>query len=55
MTSENDKKTGKASKTGRRDVIKTLATVPLLGAVAYGLIKARKLLSSTGISPTFSR
>jgi len=42
MTSENDKKTGKASKTGRRDVIKTLATVPLLGAVAYGLIKARK-------------
>ena len=42
MTSENDKKTGKASKTGRRDVIKTLATVPLLGAIAYGLIKARK-------------
>lgn len=34
--------TKKASALGRRDVIKTLATVPLLGAMAYGLIKTRK-------------
>jgi len=32
----------KASAVGRRDVIKTLATVPLLGAMAYGLVKTRK-------------
>ncbi len=42
MASDDNKNTGKASKIGRRDVIKTLATVPLLGAVAYGLIKTRK-------------
>jgi predicted dehydrogenase len=30
------------SKIGRRDIIKTLATVPLLGAMAYGAIKTRK-------------
>ena len=42
MASDNNKNTDKASKTSRRDVIKTLATVPLLGAVAYGLIKTRK-------------
>ena len=42
MASDDNKNTGKASKIGRRDVIKTLATVPLLGAVAYGLVKTRK-------------
>lgn len=30
------------NKIGRRDVVKTLATVPLLGAMAYGLFKTRK-------------
>lgn len=39
---ENKDKIKKASNIGRRDVIKTLATVPLLGAVAYGLVKTRK-------------
>lgn len=42
MASDDNKNKGKASKIGRRDVIKTLATVPLLGAVAYGLVKTRK-------------
>jgi predicted dehydrogenase len=42
MASDDNKNTGKATKIGRRDVIKTLATVPLLGAVAYGLVKTRK-------------
>ncbi len=32
----------KSTAVGRRDVIKTLATVPLLGAMAYGLVKTRK-------------
>lgn len=32
----------KSSAVGRREVIKTLATVPLLGAMAYGLVKTRK-------------
>jgi len=32
----------KSSAIGRRDIIKTLATVPLLGAMAYGLVKTRK-------------
>ena len=42
MASDDNKNKGKATKIGRRDVIKTLATVPLLGAVAYGLVKTRK-------------
>ena len=44
-TGNKDKKEqrkNEASKVGRRDVIKTLATVPLLGAMAYGAIKTRK-------------
>ena len=32
----------KSSAIGRREIIKTLATVPLLGAMAYGLVKTRK-------------
>jgi predicted dehydrogenase len=32
----------KPTAVGRREVIKTLATVPLLGAMAYGLVKTRK-------------
>jgi len=49
MEKENTKKTSgeseakKASAIGRRDVIKTLATVPVLGAIAYGLVKSRKV------------
>jgi predicted dehydrogenase len=49
MEKENIKKTKdqseekRASTVGRRDVIKTLATVPVLGALAYGVIKTRKV------------
>ena len=32
----------KSSNIGRREIIKTLATVPLLGAMAYGVIRTRK-------------
>lgn len=39
-TSDNSQK-GKPSKVGRREVIKTLATVPLLGAMAYGVVRTR--------------
>lgn len=40
-TSGNSPK-NKSQKIARRDVIKTLATVPLLGAMAYGVIRTRK-------------
>ncbi|MDP4221981.1 MAG: Gfo/Idh/MocA family oxidoreductase [Bacteroidota bacterium] len=40
-TSGNQEK-AKPKKVGRREVIKTLATVPLLGAMAYGVVKTRK-------------
>jgi len=49
MEKENINKTSdkqeakKTSSIGRRDVIKTLVTVPVLGAVAYGLVKTRKV------------
>jgi len=48
MEKENINKTGNNSESkkpapvGRREVIKTLATVPLLGAMAYGAFKTRK-------------
>jgi predicted dehydrogenase len=48
MGKEKINKTGeeaaksRSTTVGRRDVIKSLATVPLLGALAYGLIKTRK-------------
>jgi predicted dehydrogenase len=46
--------TGKSSAIGRRDVIKTLATVPLLGAMAYGVLKTRKsALLNRDISDVF--
>ncbi len=46
--------TGNSSAIGRRDVIKTLATVPLLGAMAYGVLKARKsALLNRDISDVF--
>jgi predicted dehydrogenase len=46
--------TKKSSAIGRRDVIKTLATVPLLGAMAYGLVKTRKnVLLDRDISDVF--
>jgi predicted dehydrogenase len=60
MGKEEIKKTGeeaeksKPSAIGRRDVIKSLATVPLLGALAYGLIKTRKTaLLNRDISDVF--
>jgi predicted dehydrogenase len=44
----------KPSAIGRRDVLKTLATVPLLGAIAYGLVKTRKAaLLNRDISDVF--
>ena len=40
---------------GRRDVLKTLITVPVLGAVAYGALKTRKLkLVNRDISDVFN-
>jgi len=60
MEKENINKTGNNSESkkpapvGRRDVIKTLATVPLLGAMAYGAIKTRKKeLQGRDISDVF--
>jgi predicted dehydrogenase len=45
---------GKPSAIGRREVLKTLATVPLLGAIAYGLVKTRKAaLLNRDISDVF--
>jgi predicted dehydrogenase len=42
------------TKIGRRDVIKGLATIPLLGAVAYGVLKTRKrTLFNRDISDVF--
>ena len=39
---------------GRRDALKTLATVPVLGALAYGVYKTRKnALQSRNISDVF--
>lgn len=39
----NEKKTPKQPSEGRRDAIKALATVPVLGAMAYGVYRKRKL------------
>ena len=51
---EKEKKDNTPKKIARRDVIKSLATVPLLGAVAYGLIKTRKsALLNRDISDVF--
>ncbi len=44
--SSNNKKNNKPSK-GRRDTLKTLATIPFLGAMAYGVYKKKKLESSS--------
>ncbi len=61
MEKENIKETpgnpgpGKSRKIGRREVIKTLATVPLLGAMAYGAVKTRnKKFVSRDISDIFN-
>lgn len=49
---EKEKKNPK--KIARRDVVKSLATVPLLGALAYGALKSRKLtLQNRDISDVF--
>jgi len=40
--SSEESRKGNPGKMGRREVIKTLATVPLLGALAYGAIRTRK-------------
>jgi predicted dehydrogenase len=60
MNEENIKKDNKQTKNtgksniGRRDVIKTLATVPLLGVMAYGLAKTKKrALLDRNISDVF--
>ena len=39
---ENSSTENKPVSKGRRDAIKTLATVPVLGAMAYGVYKKRK-------------
>jgi len=39
---EKERKDNNSKKIARRDIIKSLATVPLLGAVAYGALKTRK-------------
>ena len=45
----------KGSKIGRREVLKTLATVPLLGAMAYGVLKTRRIkLTNRDISDVFA-
>lgn len=47
--------TGSPEKKGRREVIKTLATVPLLGAMAYGIAKTKRLkVTDQDISDVFS-
>ncbi len=49
-----NKETKESTKIGRRDVIKSLATVPLLGVMAYGAIKTRKTaLKGRDISDVF--
>jgi len=55
-TNKNTKQSesNKSSNIGRRDVIKTLATVPLLGVMAYGLAKTKKIaLLDRDISDVF--
>lgn len=42
ISPDNSQK-GNSSHIGRRDIIKTLATVPILGAIAYGAIKTRRI------------
>lgn len=59
MENENNKTTNKEEQNkktiGRRDVIKSLATAPLLGAMAYGLVKTRNTaLKDRDISDVFS-
>ena len=60
---EKDNKTGtpdnsqenKPRNIGRREILKTLATVPLLGAMAFGVARTRKTkLLSRDISDVFS-
>ncbi len=49
-----EKEKNSPKKIARRDIIKSLATVPLLGAVAYGVIKTRKTaLLNRDISDVF--
>jgi len=49
-----EKEKDNTKKIARRDVVKSLATVPLLGAIAYGVIKTRKkALLSRDISDVF--
>ncbi|MFH0842519.1 MAG: Gfo/Idh/MocA family oxidoreductase [Bacteroidota bacterium] len=50
-----EKEKDNTKKIARRDVVKSLATVPLLGAIAYGVIKTRKkALLSRDISDVFN-
>lgn len=41
-TNEQESKTNKPESSGRREALKTLATVPVLGAMAYGVYKKRQ-------------
>jgi hypothetical protein len=51
---ENEKNNTPPKKMARRDVVKSLATIPVLGALAYGLIKTRKsALLNRDISDVF--
>ena len=57
MATEETKKTPsqeQAPDKGRRDALKTLATVPILGAMAYGIYQKRKdALRGRNISDVF--
>lgn len=51
---DNKAENSDKNKIGRREVLKTLATVPLIGAVAYGALKTRKIkLANRDISDVF--
>ena len=53
--SPEESKKGKSSKISRRDIIKTLAAVPLLAPMAYGVLKTRKTaLKGRDISDVFN-
>lgn len=43
MASDNENKSPKKPSEGRREAIKVLATVPVLGAMAYGVYQKRKI------------
>jgi predicted dehydrogenase len=53
-STSGDSQENKPRNIGRREVLKTLATVPLLGAMAYGAVKTRRIkLLNRDISDVF--